>query len=52
MRINWTLDGEERELQGCFDGYERGWSILRCWGFDGEIVRIPTKAVWAVRDVG
>jgi len=52
VRINWNDDGEEHELQGCFDGYERGSSILRCWGIDGHLVRIPTKSVWAVRDVG
>jgi len=51
VKINWSVDDEEHELQGCFDGYERGSSILRCWGIDGVIVRIPTKAVWAVRDV-
>src|SRR5262249_21264174 len=52
VRINWTADGEEHELQGCFDGYERGSSMLRCFGFDGELVRIPASTVWAVRDVG
>src|SRR3954451_12527965 len=52
VKINWNVDGEEHELQGCFDGYERGSSILRCRGVNRETVRIPTKAVWAVRNVG
>ena len=52
VRINWNTDGDEHELHGCFDGYERGSSVLRCRAADGELVRIPTKSVWAVRDVG
>ena len=48
VRINWNTDGDEHELHGCFDGYERGSSVLRCRAADGELVRIPTKSVWAV----
>jgi putative metallohydrolase (TIGR04338 family) len=52
LTVCWTDDGDARELTGVFDGYERGSSILRCRDVDGVIVRIPTHAVWAVRDVG
>jgi putative metallohydrolase (TIGR04338 family) len=51
LTICWTVEGEEFRLDGVFDGYERGASVLRCWGFDGAIVRVPTSAVWSVRDV-
>ena len=47
-----TVDGEVHELSGTFEGYERGSSILRFVALDGSFVRIPTKTVWSVRDVG
>ena len=47
-----AVDGEVHELSGTFEGYERGSSILRFVALDGNFVRIPTKTVWSVRDVG
>ena len=43
-RRSWTVDDEEHELQGCFDGYERGSSVAAVLAaFDGQLVRIPTE---------
>jgi putative metallohydrolase (TIGR04338 family) len=51
LTILWYDDEAPRVLRGCFDGYERGSSILRC-RTDGGVVRIPAKAVWSVLDGG
>ncbi len=52
LTVSTTVDGDTRELSGMFDGYERGASTLRFVVLDDSIVRIPTKTVWSVRDVG
>jgi putative metallohydrolase (TIGR04338 family) len=51
LSIRWSTDDAHHEQHVRFEGYERGSSILRCRGDDG-MVRIPTKAVWSVQDVG
>jgi putative metallohydrolase (TIGR04338 family) len=47
-------EGLPQELISRFDGYERGWSVVRCQApHDASLItRVPTASVWAVRDVG
>jgi putative metallohydrolase (TIGR04338 family) len=42
--------GEPQHLEGTFDGYERGSSVLRL-SDDTGTARVRTSAVWAVHDV-
>jgi putative metallohydrolase (TIGR04338 family) len=51
LRIAYSApDGESRSIVGCFEGYERGSSIVRLSMGDGMVARLETVSVWDVAD--